>query len=68
MYEMEEQARATAAAYPRRGWRSVAAVDIPNDGPFRVRKTLGPGHYTVWGEAEALRECVVEYRALQREN
>ncbi|MGI8854188.1 MAG: hypothetical protein ACR2JW_00425 [Thermomicrobiales bacterium] len=64
MYATEAQARATAAAYPRRGWRAVAAVDLPDDGRFRIRKTLGPGHYTVWGEAADLLACVMEYNPL----
>jgi len=54
----------TAAAYPRRGWRAVAAVDLPDDGRFRIRKTLGPGHYTVWGDAADLLACVIEYNPL----
>ncbi len=64
MYATETQARATAAAYPRRGWRAVAAVNLLEDGRFRVRKTLGPGHYTVWGEAPDLLACVIEYNPL----
>ncbi len=64
MYATETQARATAAAYPRRGWQAVAAVDFPDDRRFRVQKTLGPGHYTVWGDATALLACVREYNPL----
>jgi len=64
MYATEAQARATAAAYPRRGWRAVATVALPDDGRFRVRKTLGPGHSTVWGEATDLLACVIEYNPL----
>ncbi len=61
MYATEAQARATADAYPRRGWRAVAAVGLPDDGRFRVRKTLGPGHYTVWRAATDLLTCVIAY-------
>lgn len=64
MYATEQQARATAAAYPRRSWRAIAAIDLPDDERFRVQKTLGPGHYTVWGEATALLACVREYNPL----
>ncbi len=61
LYATEAQARATAAAYPRRGWRAVAAVNLPDDGRFHVRKTLGPGHDTVWGAATDLLACVIAY-------
>ncbi len=64
MYATEAQARATADAYPRRGWRAVAAVALPDGGRFRIRKTLGPGHYTVWGDAADLLACVIEYTPL----
>ncbi len=43
MYATAAQGRATAAAYPRRGWCAVAAVDLPDDGRFRIRKTSGRG-------------------------
>jgi hypothetical protein len=58
MFETVEQAVSRARRTPR----IVAAVRL--SGPeLHVAKTLGPGHYTVWGDAEDLceRASIVHY-------
>jgi hypothetical protein len=52
------QARRSARRFRRQG-QFIALVAIEVDGPFRVEKTRGPGHYTVWGLPHAFRERVV---------
>ena len=32
----------------------IAALHVPVDGTARIDKTLGEGHYTLWGEPETL--------------
>jgi hypothetical protein len=44
------EARRTAAAFPMLG-SFVARVRVRDDDPILVEKTLGPGHYTLWGDA-----------------
>lgn len=51
MFETVEQAVSRARRTPK----IVAAVRL-NGPDVHVAKTLGPGHYTVWGEAEDLCE------------
>ncbi len=58
MYEDINHARGGAQRFPAIG-SHIAAVLVPDDGRFRVYKTLGPGHFTVWGEASALLGAVV---------
>lgn len=44
-----------------RRWRYIAALDLPVDGPFRIRQTErkpGDGHHTVWGAVEEFMQCV----------
>ena len=52
------QARRSARRFRNQG-QFIAVVAIEIDGPFRVEKTRGPGHYTVWGLPHAFRERVV---------
>jgi hypothetical protein len=49
----EAQARRTARRYPHLG-SYIARIEIPEDAPVRVERTLGRGHYTVWGEPSVL--------------
>ena len=36
-----------------------SSSQIPDDAPVRVAKTFGPGHYTLWGDPQLLRDAVV---------
>ncbi|MBA3331679.1 MAG: hypothetical protein H0T39_12585 [Actinobacteria bacterium] len=49
----EAQARRNARRYRTHG-SYIAAVEVEDGAPIRVERTLGPGHYTVWGEPSAL--------------
>jgi hypothetical protein len=44
--------------FPNLG-RYLARVELADDGPVRIQKTLGRGHYTIWGNAALLRASVV---------
>lgn len=58
MFDSEERARRTARARPHIG-RFIARVELPADAPVAVERTgSSGGHYTVWGEAAALRGYV----------
>jgi hypothetical protein len=37
----------------------IAELRIPADGPVRFQKTLGSGHYTLWGAPEEIKASVV---------
>jgi hypothetical protein len=52
------QARRSARRFRNQG-DFVAIVEIGLDDQFRIEKTRGPGHYTVWGLPHALLERVV---------
>jgi hypothetical protein len=57
-YATEAQARRNARRYRSHG-SYIAAIEIEEDAPIRVERTLGPGHYTVWGlPFEILRRVV----------
>ena len=58
VYVTERYARRTAATFPRIG-RYLAELRIDDTDPIRAEKTLGPGHYTLWGSAEVLLGRVV---------
>jgi hypothetical protein len=54
-YDTEEQARHRARwAADRRRWLGdfIAVLEVGSE--IRVEQTFEPGHYTVWGEPEAL--------------
>jgi len=51
MFQTVEQAVSRARQIPK----IVAAVQVSGH-DIHVAKTLGPGHYTVWGDAEDLSE------------
>lgn len=53
MFDSEEAARSRARRMPV----LVAAVTLEPERGFVAAKTAGPGHYTVWGEPEALAAC-----------
>jgi hypothetical protein len=40
----------------------VAELRIPDAAPVVVRKTFGPGHYTLWGAPETFLALVVDTR------
>jgi hypothetical protein len=44
----------------------IAAVVLPEGGPFRVEQTLRPGHYTAWGESRDFLAVVVSVVAVAR--
>ena len=39
--------------------QAIGELEIPDDAPVTIRKTLGPGHFTVWGDPDVLLGCVV---------
>src|SRR5215208_3956814 len=52
------QARRLARRYPRTGqW--ISELRIPVDASIEVGKTLGPGHYTLWGDTVEIARCIV---------
>jgi hypothetical protein len=66
MYRTAAQARRKARALPFLGG-FIAAVRVPMAGAFIVeRTTSSAGHHTVWGDAEALLECVVTIEPVAR--
>jgi len=50
MFERPEQALSNANRYPL----VVAAVTLAENAGLSLAKTFGTGHYTVWGQADAL--------------
>jgi hypothetical protein len=52
-FETAAQARRTARQRPYLG-AFVAELRLPAEGVVRWEKTLGPGHYTLWGSAADL--------------
>ncbi len=58
MYSSVDTARRTAIAFPRIG-SFLAQVQIEDDDDVRVEKTLGPDHFTIWGEPDLLVSRVV---------
>lgn len=67
MYETLAQALETAARFPT-VWRAVAEMEIPTDGTFRVeRTTVAAGHWTVWGEPNAVMAYTRRYAPIHRE-
>jgi hypothetical protein len=58
LYDSEERARAVAERFGLGTY--IATLDLPDDGRFRIERTgRRPGHYTVWGDADALCTFVV---------
>jgi hypothetical protein len=47
-YATEAQARRNARRFQTHG-TYIAAIMVEDGAPIRVEKTLGSGHYTLWG-------------------
>ena len=58
VWATQAQARRAAREFPKLG-RYIARLEIIDDDSPRVEKTLGRGHYTVWGDSAMLLGCVV---------
>jgi hypothetical protein len=57
VFDTPERARDVVRRTRMRGL--LARLEIPDDAPIRLRKTLGSGHYTLWGDPEQLLGYVV---------
>lgn len=67
MYESEVQARETAARFPN-VWQTIAVLDLPDDGRFRMEQTgVAAGHWTVWAQPDAVIHYVVDTLPLLKE-
>ena len=44
----------------------IARIEFADDFPLRAERTLGPGHYTIWGEVDRLRASVVATVPVER--
>ena len=65
LYDTWDGAANTARDYPKIG-AFIAAVDVPDDGRYRLeRTTASAGHWTAWGDADALLACVVSVTPVQ---
>lgn len=60
---MEDALEANGRCRPP--FEDVAAVELRGEEGIWFARTFGPGHYTVWGRAEALQRCVVEIVSLR---
>jgi hypothetical protein len=59
VYRTLAQSRRKARGVPFLG-QHVAILDVPDDGPIRYeRTTRSSGHFTLWGDAEAIAACIV---------
>lgn len=65
LYDTEAQARETARRFPTLGGL-IAAVALPEGGPFRVEQTLRSGHHTAWGESRDFLAAVLSVVAVAR--
>lgn len=57
LFDSKEQARHQAQGKPWVGNAFIAELVIPID-RFQIEKTGGRGHYTLWGDARAILNCV----------
>lgn len=39
---------------------NCAVMRVPENGPIRAAKTHGPGHWTLWGDPQAMLDTVVD--------
>lgn len=53
VFATEAQARRRARTFPMLG-QYIARLEIPEDSPVQVERTLGAGHHTIWGEPDLL--------------
>jgi hypothetical protein len=59
VFATEAQAMNKARDYPFLG-RYVARLEVPDDAPFRIERTLrSRGHHTMWGDPVEIRRCAV---------
>jgi hypothetical protein len=59
VYESEADARARALLSPHLG-QFLAVLDVPEDGTIQYERTgRQTGHWTLWGNPDALRNAVV---------
>jgi hypothetical protein len=59
VFDSPDAARAMLRRVPRFRRRLLAQLELPDDAPVRIAKTFGPGHYTLWGDPQRLRDAVV---------
>ena len=64
VFSTERQARQKAWQYPWLG-SFISRLNVPDDSPIRIEKTLGRGHHTLWGTPEQLAACVVATLSLE---
>jgi hypothetical protein len=58
-FETPDQARRIALANPSQGG-FIAEVAIPTDGRITYERTgKNAGHYTIWGDADEIVQCVI---------
>lgn len=57
VWDSLESAIAMARQFPQHG-AFIAELTIAPDSMITIRKTRGPGHFTIFGHAEAIRACV----------
>ncbi len=58
MYDSEERARRVAARFSL--GTHIATLDLTDNRQFRIKRTgQRPGHYTIWGDPDALLARVV---------
>jgi hypothetical protein len=63
-YATEAQARRHAKISPMLG-SFLAELAITPDAPVRIERTLGTGHYTIWGDPALLLACVTRVAAVR---
>ena len=63
MFANEDRARRNARKFPALG-SYIARLMIPDSESVQVERTLGPGHYTVWGTPSYVLTFVAEVFAV----
>ena len=59
VFDSPEAARAMLLRVPRFSLRLLARFELPDASSVQIKKTFGPGHYTLWGDPHILRDAVV---------
>jgi hypothetical protein len=63
-FDSEERARIKARTYPVMGGY-IAELDIPEGSSIRFEQTTkARGHYTIWGDPDAVGRCVIAVLAV----
>lgn len=57
LFDSIERARLQAQGKPWVGKAFIAELLLPAN-QFQIEKTAGPGHYTAWGDAHDILDCV----------